>query len=148
MRPLKNFKEFIQEGVVRKVSPDLARARHLVAESEKRKRFIETAHIKVGISDDNANCFIENCYDTIIELVRAKLLKDGFNSSGEGAHEAEVAYMRNLEFAEKDVRLANELRYFRNGITYYGKSFDKERAEKALQFMARIYPRLKGKAEK
>ncbi|MBU2637704.1 MAG: hypothetical protein KJ955_01925 [Nanoarchaeota archaeon] len=132
---------------MRKVSPDYARARHLIEESEKRKRFIETARNKIGISDDNANCFIENCYDTLIELVRARLLKDGFSSSGEGAHEAEVAYMRNIGFDEKDVRFLNEIRYFRNGITYYGKSFEKEQAEKATRFMAKIYATLKSKAE-
>lgn len=147
MNPLKNFDEFIKAGIVRKVSPDTARARHLIEESEKRKRFIETARIKVGISDDNANCFIENCYDALIELIRARLLIEGFNSSGEGAHEAEVAYMRNMGFAEKDVRLVNELRYFRNGITYYGKSFDKNLAEKSANFMDRIYQTLKTKAE-
>ncbi|MFH1065351.1 MAG: hypothetical protein V1734_02485 [Nanoarchaeota archaeon] len=112
MKPLKNFDEFIKNGIMRRVSPDPARARHLIGESEKRKRFIETAYIKIGISDDNANCFIENCYDALIELVRAKLIIDGFNSSGEGAHEAEVAYMRNMGFDEKDVRFLNELRYF------------------------------------
>ncbi len=147
MRPLRIFEEFAKEGIARKVSPDMARARHLIHESEKRERFIRSAFEKLGISDDNANCFIENCFDALIELIRARSIADGFNCSGEGAHEAEVAYMRKLGFSEKDTRIMNELRYFRNGVTYYGKEFDKEQAEKMFDFMKKMYPLLKSKAE-
>ena len=37
----------------------------------------------------------------------------------------------------------NDLRYFRNGILYYGKSFDKEYGEKVLDFLNKTYPKLK-----
>lgn len=33
-----------------------------------------------------------------MELIRAKLLRDGFKSGGAYAHEAEVAYLRNMGF--------------------------------------------------
>lgn len=51
--------------------------------------------------------------------------------------------MPEIGFGEKDVSFANELRYFRNGITYYGKKFDKTYAEKVMGFVKRIYPKLK-----
>ena len=75
-------------------------------------------------------------------LVRAKMLLDGFKTTGQGAHEAEVAYLRELKFSEPDVQFANQLRYFRNGIMYYGKSFDAEYAQKVLAFLERCYLRL------
>ena len=59
---------------------------------------------------------IEKMYDILIELIRAKMLKDGFKAHGEGAHEAEVSYMRKIGFNELDISFMNELRYFRNGI--------------------------------
>ena len=74
-----------------------------------------------------------------MELIRAKMLLEGFNSSGKGAHEAEVAYLRELKFSESDVQFANQLRYFRNGITYYGKRFNKDYALKVLGFLDKIY---------
>ena len=87
--------------------------------------------------------FIENVYDVLMEIIRAKLLAEGFKSGGEGAHEAEVSFLRKLGFPESDVRFMNNLRYFRNGIKYYGKDFDKETATKALSFLDKAYPKLK-----
>ena len=143
MRPLKDFDEFLKEGIVRKRTPDMPRARSLIEEAEKRNKFLNEILSKIGLLDENANYVIENSYDILIELIRAKLLIDGFSSSGKGAHEAEVSYMRKLNFPEGDVGFMNDLRYFRNGILYYGKNFDKEYGKKVLSFLNKIYPKLK-----
>jgi len=39
-----------------------------------------------------------------MELIRAKMLIDGFNASGHGAHEAEVSYTRKVGFKETEVQ--------------------------------------------
>ena len=78
-----------------------------------------------------------------MELIRAKLLTEGYSSSGQYAHEAEVSYLQVLKFQEKDIVFLNELRYFRNSVTYYGKILDKEYAQKVFDFMNEIYPKLK-----
>ena len=143
MRPLKDFDEFLKEGIVRKRTPDMPRARSLIEEAEKRNKFLNEILSKIGLLDENANYVIENSYDILIELIRAKLLIDGFSSSGKGAHEAEVSYMRKLNFPEGDVGFMNDLRYFRNGILYYGKNFDKEYGKKVLDFLKKAYPKLK-----
>ncbi len=143
MIPLKDFEEFLKSGIVRKRNPDKARAKSLVEEAEKRKKFLDEILRKIGLSDKNANYFIETSYDILIELIRAKLLRDGLYASGEGAHEAEVSYMKKIGFAEKEIRFMNDLRYFRNGILYYGKSFDQDYGKKVLDFLNKIYPQLK-----
>lgn len=143
MRLLRPFEEFLKDGTVRKRSPDTGRARSLIEESERRSRFLGEMLDKMGLSDDNANYFIENSYDILIELLRARLLSEGFDSSGKGAHEAEVAYMKRIGFSESDVRFMNDLRYFRNGIKYYGKIFDKEYGKRVLEFLKRAYSRLR-----
>lgn len=143
MRPLKTFEEFLASGTVRKRTPDLRRSLSLSNESESRKLFLGELGEKIGLSERNANYFIEVAYDVLIVLIRARMLIDGFDASGKGAHEAEVSYLRKLEFQEPDVRFMNNLRYFRNGIKYYGKSFDKEHAEKVLEFLGKMYPKLK-----
>lgn len=143
MRPLKNFEEFLKTGIVKKRTPDIIRAKSLVREAEKRKRFLNEIYDKIGLSDKNANYFIETSYDILIELIRAKLLTEGFSTSGQGAHEAEVSYLRKLMFSEHDIRFINDLRYSRNGILYYGKDFNSEYGKKVLDFLNKIYPKLK-----
>jgi len=78
-----------------------------------------------------------------MELIRAKMFADGFSTTGKGAHEAEVSYLAKIGFKTNDVEFANELRYFRNGIMYYGKKFDKIYATKVMKFLKIIYPLLK-----
>ena len=98
---------------------------------------------KVGIKDGSVNHIIKNSYDIIMELIRAKMLIKGYSSSGKGAHEAEVSYLRNLDFSENKVQFINQLRYFRNGIVYYGKRFDKEYSKKSITFFKKIRKKLK-----
>ena len=142
MKPLKKFEEYLKTGIVTRRRPELPRARSLIQEAKKRKEFLKEMLDKITITDENANYFIENCYDILIELIRARLITEGYYSSGEGAHEALVSYMRIMEFPEKDVRFMNELRFFRNGIKYYGKSFDKDTAKKVIKFVEDTYPQL------
>lgn len=143
MRLLKTFDEFLEKGVVKKRTPDIARAKSLIKEAKKRKKFLHELFTKIGLNDENANYFVENSYDTLIELIRARLLIQGFYASGEGAHEAEVSFMRNLGFSEKQARFMNDLRYFRNGILYYGKDFDASYGNKVFDFLNKLYPELR-----
>ena len=144
MRALRPFNDFVKSGTIRKRRPDAARSKALISEAEQRCTFLKELKQKIPISEHNANYFVEGAYDVLISLIRAKLLSDGYSSSGEGAHEAEVSYMVELGFSEKDTRFMNDLRYFRNSIKYYGRQFDQEYAEKVLDFMERLYPKLEG----
>ena len=71
------------------------------------------------------------------------MLLDGFNAGGKGAHEAEVSYLRNLGFNEQEVQFTDQMRFFRNGMLYYGTIIDTEYAEKVIEFTKRNYIRLK-----
>ena len=44
------------------------------------------------------------------------MLLRGFNASGIGAHEAEVAYMNELDFSKVEIEFMNEVRFLRNGV--------------------------------
>ena len=143
MRIIKNFDEFMANGIVKKQTPDISRANYLSKESEKSRVFLQNIIRDYGITDDSANSIIKLCYDIIMELIRSNMLRKGFNSSGQGAHEAEVSYLRKLSFSNNDVQFADQLRYFRNGIVYYGKILNAEYAKKVVSFMKSIYPKLK-----
>lgn len=147
MKPLKTFEDYVKEGTARKQSPDRLRARSLVNESEDSYKILISFIENIGLDDNNANHIIKNSYDILMELIRAKMLLDGFCTTGKGAHEAEVSYLDKIGFDNKDIDFANDLRYFRNGIMYYGKKFDKTYAEKVLVFLKRMYPLLKKMCE-
>ncbi|HLD05802.1 MAG TPA: hypothetical protein VJG90_08845 [Candidatus Nanoarchaeia archaeon] len=139
---LKSFEEYVTEGIVKKVSKNKERAKSLLEESERKMRSLKERLEKLGIKDENANDYVEYCYDLLLHLVRAKLYLDGYSASGQGAHEAEVAYLRKLGFTETEVRFADQVRYFRNGILYYGTSLDAEYAQKVVAFTKKIQPQL------
>ena len=145
MRIVKSFEEFIKEGIVKKVSPDRQRAENLFLESERKFSLLQKTIKNMMIDDNNANDYVEYCYNILLFLIRAKMSEQGYTSSGQGAHEGEVAFARNIDFSESEVQTLDQLRYFRNGILYYGKRFDKEYAEQIIGFTKNIYKKLNKK---
>ena len=143
MKDLKIFDEFIRQGIVKKQSPDKSRAEFLAKEAEQTYLNLLEMINKLGIKDKNANDYVKVCYDILTELIRAKMLLNGYNASGFGAHEAEISYLRNLGFKENDVRFADQMRFFRNGMLYYGTIMDKPYAEKVILFTKEKYSELK-----
>ena len=143
MRGIRRFDEFIKENIVKKQGIDRSRARFLIKESENSYNNLLEMIEKLKVDDNNANMFVKSCYDILMELIRAKMLLEGYNASGSGAHEAEVSYMRVLGFDEKDVQFADQIRFFRNGMLYYGTILDKAYAKKVIDFTKKLYPKLR-----
>ncbi len=143
MIPLKEFEEFVRKGKIRKQKPDFERCKALIKESKDKKKFFDKIISSMPFHEVNSNYIVETSYDILIELIRAKLLSKGFKSSGGGAHEAEISFMRDIGFSEAEVRFMNELRYFRNGIKYYGKIFEKDYARKVMGFLNKSLRKLK-----
>jgi hypothetical protein len=139
----KNFEHYLGIRVVRKVSIDKPRANFLINESDISLEGLKERIKIIGINDKNSNSIIKDCYDIIMEKLRARMLLEGFHASGNFAHEAEVSFLKKLNFPESEVSFLNDLRYFRNSVTYYGKLLDKEYAQKVYEFLNKIIPRLK-----
>lgn len=138
---LRKFAEYVMEGVVKKQTPNKQRALSLLKESEEKKNFLEISLKNIPKEKMNANFIVDYCYDIIMELLRAKMFIDGYNAWN--SHEAEVSYMLILGFSEADTKFMDEMRYYRNGIKYYGTILNREYAKKSLEFTNRIYPKLK-----
>ncbi len=113
---IKRFEEYLEEGIAKKITPDLQRAEHLRQESEKKYAFLKMMIESFGINNNNANEYIEYSYNIIMFLIRGRMLREGFSSSGISSHEAEVAFSRRLGFRENEIQILDQLRYFRNGI--------------------------------
>ena len=69
------------------------------------------------------------------------MLTAGYSS--DKSHEAEVSYLRKMGLSEKQVSFMNELRWYRNGIKYYGKRLDQEYAQNVLVFLKENYAKIK-----
>ena len=143
MKAIRSFDEFIIDRIVKKQSIDKSRAEFLIKEAQNSYNNLLEKIQKIKISNTNANDSVKSCYDILMELIRAKMLLNGYNATGFGAHEAEASYMRVLRFNENDVQFADQIRFFRNGMLYYGTISDKEYAEKVIEFTKKIYKRLK-----
>ena len=137
---IKRFSEYLASGIVKKRTPDLERAESLRMEAKKKKEFIELVISKIPEKQLSPNFIVDSSYDILIEMIRAKMLIDGYNT--DNSHEAEVSYLEKLGFSEVDIRLMDELRYYRNGIKYYGKVMDLEYAQKMLEFMEKMSGKL------
>ncbi len=132
---MKKFEEFMKKGNIRKISPDSAKSKSFLEEAMKRETFLKEILKNVGLNEENSNFIIENVYDIIMSLIRAKLFEAGFKAQGTGAHEAEVSYLQKLGFSESEIEFMDELRFFRNRIKYDAKKYNKEYAEKTIKFL-------------
>lgn len=138
MRLPKEFEYYLKRGVIRKIAPDKSRAEFLIKESEISLEGLRERIDIIGINDKNANSIIKDCYDILMEIIRAKLLLRGYSSSGSYAHEGEISFLNKIGFRESEISFLNGLRYYRNSVTYYGKILDKEYAEKVYAFLEKV----------
>lgn len=137
-----DFEYYIVQGIVKKQSPNLPRAEFLKNESDKSLIGLKNRIEKMGIDEFNANSIIKDIQDIILEKIRAKMLLAGLNATGNFAHEAEVAFMSQLNFTDHEISFVNELRQARNGITYYGKLYEVKYADKCYRFLTEIWKKL------
>jgi|SRR3989338_4906723 len=142
-----DFSVYVKKGTIKISGVNKPRANFLINESQKTCNGLKKRLDVMGIDEDNANSIVKDCYDVVMELVRARLLLDGYNPSGLFAHEAEVSYLDNMGFKERDILFLNDMRYFRNSVTYYGKILTVDYAEKVAEFTIRVYPVLKEKCQ-
>lgn len=138
---LRKFEEYLKVWIVKKQTSNKQRALSLLKESGEKKDFLELSPKNIPKEQMNANFIVDYCYDIIMELLRAKMLIDGYNAGN--SHEAEVSYMLVLGFSETNTRFMDEIRYYRNGIKYYGTILDKEYSKKVLKFTNKVYYKLK-----
>lgn len=143
----RDFEEYVTEGIIRKCSINKSRAMFLISESQKSLIGLNERIEAIGINENNANSIIKDCYDIIMEMIRAKMLLTGYSSAGQFAHEGEVSYLKKAGFPDSEVSFLNDLRYFRNSVTYYGKILTTEYAGQVAAFTKKIYPKLKKMVE-
>ena len=101
MRPLQRFERY---PCIRSITPNIPRAQSLLEESKRRLDFLKRMQKSIDVDAESSHIYIEISYDILIAMSRALMFCDGFHASGEGAHEAEVAFLVTKGIAEKTVR--------------------------------------------
>jgi|SRR3989338_9456375 len=132
-----DFEYFTSKGDVKKQVKDERLANLLIKESFDRLEFVKS----LKLNEKNAKYIVENIYDTLRELIEAKLALNGFKSY---SHEATILFLKKFpEFRESEIRFMDNLRRIRNGIKYYGKGVEMDEAKKVIDFSRFILPKLK-----
>jgi len=68
MRRIKSFEEYLKEGIVRKVTPDVQRAENLFMESKRKYVLLQKIIKHMGIDNENANEYLESCYSIMLQV--------------------------------------------------------------------------------
>ena len=132
------FEDFISSGEVRKKEVDKNLNRVLIESALDRKLFLEK-EIKTP------KYVIENVYDTLRELIEARLALEGYKSY---SHQATILFLKKFkQFNEFEISFLENLRKFRHGLKYYGKLASVSDSLKVLKFFKDIFSKLKIFAE-
>lgn len=140
---MKKFEEYVAKGIIQKRTNIGHKANFLKKEAEKSYQTLINITQTITITRTSANTIIKLCYDIILELIRAKLMQEGFSTTGLGAHEATIAFLQTKNWKEEDLLFLDQLRRFRNEIVYEGESLEEEYAQEVLTFTKKQYDKLR-----
>jgi hypothetical protein len=113
-----------------KVSPDKERAKSLTETAEERIKLIR------GISNKNCNFVFEDYYTSILELLQAIVILEGYKITN---HICLGYYLRDTLQREDLYVLFDDIRFKRNSLTYYGKRMDFETAKAAIDKCKKLF---------
>jgi len=127
---------------IRKRSPDKARARSLMAASEKTMRNV----LKMQVSDETATIIFRETYESIRQLGDARWWLLGYETND---HEASMEILKE-ERITHSARLEKlgRFRTIRNKANYLGEDIPKAVAEEILQFWNECGKEILGKLKK
>ncbi len=107
----------------------------ITPDREKSKSLIETAEDRIKFSlreltEKNANYVFEDYYSSIMELIHALVLLDGYKVNN---HICLGYYLRDFLKNDEMFRFFDDCRYKRNSLVYYGKRMDFETAKESIE---------------
>ena len=131
----------LESGSSRKISPDRAKAKSLIDIAKGRVRYLQEQEIRV----ENGNYVFEGYYASVLELLHAFLLQQGYTVNN---HICSGLYLRDVLQQETLFRLFDDCRYKRNSLLYYGRKMDFETVKQAIAKSKRIIAELIALLEK
>ncbi len=118
------------------ISPDKGKANSLLDTAKGRIEFLKESKIK----KENANYIFESYYTSILEILHAVALMQGFKIKN---HVCIGFYIRDVISRGDLFRVFDDLRYKRNSLTYYGQKMDFDTAKMAIIGSKRLIEKIK-----
>lgn len=134
-----NWSECLNFNLARKVTPDIKRANSLTETAKERISLIK------DINQKNCNFIFEDYYTSLIELLQALVLNEGYQILNHLC----LGYYLKDKLKRKDLFLIfDDLRYKRNSLIYYGSKMDFETAKDAIEKCRTLIKEIKGLSKK
>ena len=133
---MKEFNIFLEQGVVKKITPNLNLIKSIYEDAIKRIEFYK----KLELNEESSKFILENIYESLRELADAVLVKDGYKSY---SHEASIIYLKKYNISLSDINDFDRLRKIRNNSKYYGKNVDLEDVGFSFELVEKLLNRIK-----
>ncbi|MFT4312069.1 MAG: hypothetical protein ACMXYF_02470 [Candidatus Woesearchaeota archaeon] len=131
-----NFAYMQQEGFIRIVTPNMARAKSLEIASEET---LETV-LLIPLTKTSSKTIVRDLYEALRQMIESKGYAKGFKFEN---HES-LKYFLQEKLQLKELALYfDTLRKIRNGINYYGDKVNLETARDALTLVPKYISQLK-----
>ncbi len=124
-----DWKECVENGSARRVTPDTGRAESLAETAKARLDAI------TEINEKNCNFVFEDYYTSLLEIVQAKAFRKGYNVLN---HVCLGHFLRDVAGRKDLSDIFDDLRFKRNSLTYYGRMMDYETAKDAIEKCRRL----------
>lgn len=132
------FKDFIDEGKVRRATPDKLMADSIIKNTLEDLKFLE----QTKLTELSKRKLVTNYYDSLRGLLEAISLLSGYKIY---AHES-FTYFLKEELKEEILSIKfDRFRKIRNGLNYYGKSIELKEAENILGELKEVINKIKQK---
>ena len=131
------FEDFMNQGKVRKGSPDIAKAKSLLQTSNNHLLFLKNQNI----DNISAGSILVTYYEALREVTEAMCLKEGFRVY---SHEAFTFFLKEKGEIQASLKFDN-LRKLRNSVNYYGENIDASEVKAAKEEIIDLINHLKRK---
>ena len=133
-----SWNECIESNSAIRAVPDKERAKSLIEIAEQRIALIKE------IDENNCNFVFEDYYTSLLELLQALLIKNGYKVLN---HLCLGYYIRDVLKRDDLFRIFDDVRYKRNSLTYYGKRMDFDTCKEAIEKCKKLIQEIKELAE-
>lgn len=135
---IETFHYYLENGFVRKASPDKGEAEALMNKAEGRLKFsIKTREI----TENTASYIFEDIYECLREASQALMSLKGFKPY---SHEVIISFLKEFfNFPESDILAFDRYRILRNKTIYRGEKISTETCKEALTFLLTFLPKIK-----
>ncbi len=120
------WEECLETGASLKVTPNKSKVKSLMDTATGRVQFMTETTIK----ESTANYIFESYYSSVLELLHALVLMQGYKVSN---HLCLGYYLRDILGKDHLFRLFDDGRFKRNSLVYYGRKMDFETAQLGIE---------------